>query len=268
MKHKRDLVEEVQGVSVKENSFKEIPNPFKYNINPYTVNRCGVNGSTLLYNSIKNDIHKNGGYYKKVEYLVEVKGADINKGKGYKSPLYKAIFEGNLHTDFVKIAKFLIEKGARNDYMSNGMTPLHLAAITCSVDVLEAFAKNGYDFTLKAGPERDITVINLILDSKVFDEKSLHKALASIPVEQLPIIWNETITNIDLLKLSIEQRVVIDCFVKLNNLTYFPKTINLNEGSEEGLGEQSMVFTEKNSLTFDVQVEGFYNNLMGDEENH
>ena len=148
------------------------------------------------------------------------------------------------------------------------MTPLHLAAITCSVDVLEAFAKNGYDFTLKAGPERDITVINLILDSKVFDEKSLHKALASIPVEQLPIIWNETITNIDLLKLSIEQRVVIDCFVKLNNLTYFPETINLNEGSEEGLGEQSMVFTEKNSLTFDVQVEGFYNNLMGDEENH
>ena len=96
MKHKEDLVEEVQGGFVKENSFKEIPNPFKYNINPYTVNTCGVNGSTILYDSIKNDIHKNGGYYKKVEYLVEVKGADINKGKGYKSPLYKAIFEGNI----------------------------------------------------------------------------------------------------------------------------------------------------------------------------
>lgn len=204
---------------------KKISNPFNHNINPYSVNICGVKGATLLYDSIKNDIHKNAGYYEKVEYLVEVMEDDINKGRGNKSPLYKATLEGTLHTDFVKIAKFLIEKGARNDYVED-MTPLHLAAVTCSVPVLEAFAENNYDFTLKAGPARDRTVINLILSSKP-SGIVLQKTLATIPVEQLSIIWKETIINP--LHLSTEERGVIDCFIASNKLAPLTGEFNLKE---------------------------------------
>lgn len=200
---------------VRKKCLKEIPNPFGRNINPYSVNEPMTKGDTLLYNSIKNNIHQNGGYYEKVEYLVEVMGADINKGKGDKSPLYKAIFEGKLHTDFEKIAIFFIEKGARNDYVNN-LTPLHLAAMCCYVSVLEAFARNDYDFTLKAGLARDATVINLILGSKL-SEKNIFEALASIPTTQLLSLWKETI--IDIQHLNQDEVRIINSFIELNKLT-------------------------------------------------
>lgn len=268
MKRTRDFNELEEGLA-KNKSSKEIPNPFNYNINPYSLNMCGAKGSTLLYNSIKNNIHKNGGYYQKVEYLVEVMGADINKGKGNKSPLYKAIFEGNLHTDFVKIAKFLIEKGARNDYFKD-MTPLHLAAISCFIPVLEAFAENGYDFTLNAGPARDVTVINLILSSKSSDI-NLQKALAIIPVEQLPVIWSKTV--VDSVDLSLNQKKIIDYFIESNKLTPLSEVAKLKEkdtyNSSNLPPDYNFIYEnlEEDALEFfgvGAKVGAFENVLMGE----
>ncbi len=264
MKRPRDYSGVKEGF-VNEKIQKKIPNPFSYNINPYAVNILGPKGTTLLYDSIRNDINKNGGYYEKVQYLVEVIGADINKGKGDKPPLYKAIFEGTIHTDFVKIAIFLIEKGARNDYVSD-MTPLHLAAMCCSVPALEAFAKNGYDFTLKAGQARDVTVIGLILSSKA-SEKDLQGALAAIPVKQLATIWNET--NIDSLNLDTGEIKIINHFIELNKLSPHSETMPLAQNhsvlleineklDEESRGNIALTQAESVSdrLGEDIQING------------